>query len=182
MKEYVVLELENGSKCVVVDMLEYLNKKYFLVTQLSQDEKEIDDEFKLCIYNEERNYFEKINNEQEHDYIMSIFDERLEKQKEVDEIFNGVDTQNMIKLRVVNINGYDYTLESPTGERVVKNIEFYVENKPKINNYIYISKKVVEEPIMLQYGLVNDVNHINTNEIIKLIDDGKEYFYQRYYG
>ena len=65
---------------------------------------------------------------------------------------------------------------------IIRNIEFYLENKPKINDYIYISKEVINENNVLQYGYIKDLNNINNNEIIKVVSSDNEYYYQRYYG
>ena len=182
MKEHVIIELENGSKYAVIDTMEKGIKKYFLVTTVSKDETEVDDEFKVCIYNEEKNYFEKIENEEEYDLIMSLFEERLEQQKEIDEALENISKNNLEKLRIINIDGYDYTLEDSRGNTIKKNIEFYVENKPTIGSYIYMSEKVIKEKNIFAYGSINDYKNIKEDEIIKIENNEEEVFLQRYYG
>ena len=181
MNEYVILELENGTKCTVVDALEYGAKKYFLVLLVSKEEDYIDDDFKLCMYNENKNYLEKITNEEEKDFIMSIFDERLKEKKELEEQLNLI-SNNLIKLRIVDINDYNYILELPNGEKIIKNINFYVGNKLEVNNYIYMSEAIIKEKNIFQYGTIYDLKKININEIIKIETSEKEYYLQRYYG
>lgn len=181
MNEYVILELENGTKCTVVDALEYGAKKYFLVLLVSKEEDYIDDDFKLCMYNENKNYLEKITNEEEKDFIMSIFDERLKEKKELEEQLNLI-SNNLIKLRIVDINDYNYILELPNGEKIIKNINFYVGNKLEVNNYIYMSEAIIKEKNIFQYGIIYDLKKININEIIKIETSEKEYYLQRYYG
>lgn len=180
MNEYVVIELENNIKYAVIDILEYNNKKYFLVSKVL-DGSIVEGEYKLCIYNETKNYFDRIDNEEEHNFIMAMFERKLEKQRKVEEKLNNINYEEMIKLRIINIDGYNYTLESINGKRVIKHIDFYIQNKPKINSYIYMSRKVLEEKNIFQYGIINDLNNISVDEIIKIVDD-KEYFLQRYYG
>lgn len=181
MKEYVILELENGTKCTVVDALEYGAKKYFLVLLVSEEEDYVADDFKLCIYNENKNYLERITNEAEKDFIMSIFEERLKEKKELEEQLNLI-SNNLIKLRIVDINEFDYTLELTNGEKIIKNINFYVGNKLEVNNYIYMSEAIIKEKNIFQYGIIYDLKKININEIIKIETSEKEYYLQRYYG
>ena len=46
MKNYAMLELNNNKKHIVIDMLENTNKKYFLLTQVL-DENNINNEFEI---------------------------------------------------------------------------------------------------------------------------------------
>ena len=182
MKEYAIIELENGSKYAVIDTMEKGIKKYFLVAVVSNDEKVVDNEFKVCIYNEYRNYFEKIENEEEYDLIMSLFEERLEQQKELDDTLENINNAHLIKLKIINIDGYNYTLEDERGNSVIKNIEFYIENKPKIGGYIYMSEKVIKEKNIFTYGKIYDYKSIKADEIIKIETNEEKLFLQRYYG
>ena len=181
MNEYVILELENGTKCTVVDALEYGAKKYFLVLLVSEEEDYVDDNFKLCMYNENKNYLEKITNEAEKDFIMSILQERSKEKKELEEQLNLI-SNNLIKLRIVDINEYDYTLEYPNGEKIKKNISFYPDYKSECDAYIYMSESIIKEKNIFQYGTIYNSEKININEIIKIETLNKEYFLQRYYG
>lgn len=181
MNEYVILELENGTKCTVVDALEYGAKKYFLVLLVSEKEDYVADDFKLCIYNENKNYLEKITNEEEKEFIKSIFDERLKEKKEL-EVKLTLISNNLIKLRIIDINNCDYILELPNGEKIKKNISFYPDYKPECDAYIYMSESIIKEKNIFQYGTIYNSEKININEIIKIETSEKEYYLQRYYG
>ena len=61
-------------------------------------------------------------------------------------------------------------------------IDFYVQNKPKVGDSIYMTKNVVKEINIFQYGQINYFNKINDDEIIKVVNEKSEYFLQRYYG
>ena len=59
--------------------------------------------------------------------------------------------EEMIKTKVISVDGIDYILETPTGNRLNKSIIFYTNKKPNINDYIYISKKILNETNIFQY-------------------------------
>mgnify|MGYP003295340513 CR=1 FL=1 len=58
MKEHLIIELSNGIKYVAVDVIEHNNFKYFLLTQLSNEETALSTEFDICRYDEVNNNFE----------------------------------------------------------------------------------------------------------------------------
>ena len=60
MREHLIIELSNGIKYVVIDMLEEHGNKYFLLTQTSKDETKLSDEFEICRYDPINNNFDKI--------------------------------------------------------------------------------------------------------------------------
>ena len=182
MKRYAVVELENGNKCAVIDMLEYGNKKYFSLIQVDQDELSLGDEIIICRYNELKNCFEKIKNNEEYIFIEEIIEKRLLDTQNMDFILEQIKEKYLIKLKIVKIDGNDYILETETSKRILKNIDFYIKDKPKINSYIYMSKNIINEKNIFQYGNILNFNNINQDEIIKIEKGIEEYFLQRYYG
>lgn len=87
----------------------------------------------------------------------------------------------MAKLKIINIDNYDYTLEDDNGNKIIKNIEFQ-NHKPNINDYLYMSKKITKETNIFQYGIIYNFNNVKLDEIIKLETKDGIYFLQRYYG
>ena len=84
----------------------------------------------------------------------------------------------MRKVKIIDINGFDYTLEYKN-KKYIKNINFY-DVKLNIGDYIYISDKVLNETNLFTYGLIND----NTKEedVIKVVSGNKQLYLKRYYG
>lgn len=179
MKEYVIVKLENDKKCVIIDTLKYQSKEYFLITEVSEDETNILEDYKVCLYDYDKNCFVKIKDEEELNLIASEFENNIKNKSIFEE---SVSFDECVKIKILDINNYDYTFELEDGRKITRNIEFYLENKPKINDYIYISEEVIKENNVLQYGYIKDLNNINNNEIIKVVSSNDEYYYQRYYG
>jgi len=71
----LVIELENNSKYIVIDMLDYLNKKYFLLAKLN--DTNINDYFDIVAYNDDNNYFEPLEDEFLYDTIKAVFENKL---------------------------------------------------------------------------------------------------------
>lgn len=180
MNEYIVLELEDNSKYAVIDTFEYQHKEYFLVTRVSKEETMVDNKFNICIYNSDKNCFEKIENSEEFEFMALIFQKKLDKQNRVEEMLDKILFTEMEKLRIIDIKDYNYTFQKDNGQILTKNIEFY-KKQPKVNDCIFISKVMLNENA-LQYGIINDLNNIKENEIIKVIGENEEYYLQRYYG
>lgn len=93
-------------------------------------------------------------------------------------VFMNDKLNNIVKAKVIQKDGYNYTLELSTGKRFIKNIEVYNNIKIEINDNIYILNSTLYEDNMLQFGKI--VN--NKDEIIKIIRNEEEYYLQRYYG
>jgi len=89
-----------------------------------------------------------------------------------------IQIEDMIKLKVIDIDGYNYKLETTNGYIKTINIDIYDEIKIEINDYIYMSTTTLKENIPLQFGPI----HNNKNEIIKVVNENKERYFQRYYG
>lgn len=182
MKRYPIVDLENGSKCAIIDMLEYGNKKYFSLIQIEQNELSISNEIIICLYNEIDNSFTEIKNNEDYIFIQEIFKERLKEKQDFNCMLKQIEDNYLIKLKIVEIDGFNYILETETGKIILKNIDFYIENKPKLNSYIYMSKNIINEKNLFQYGDIINFNDINPDEIIKIENEDNEYFLQRYYG
>ena len=105
--------------------------------------------------------------------IKNIFDNRLERHR--------IELNNMpkmIELKVINIDGFNYTLENTDGEIRVKNIELYSNIKLEVNDYVWMNENTYRESNIYQYGPVYN----DKDEIIKIIKNDKFYYLQRYYG
>lgn len=85
---------------------------------------------------------------------------------------------NIIKLRVIEIDGYDYKLENENGDLFFVNMDIYGEFKIVKDNYLYMPIDMLEENVSLQFGpICND-----RNAIIKVVNEDRESYLQRYYG
>lgn len=102
------------------------------------------------------------------------------------EIENGIidrlNLENLNKFKIVNIDGYNYTLEDVNNEKIVRNLEFYIEEKLNTNDYIYINERIIRENKILQYGTIYDYQRLNEYEIIIIKTKDKGFFLQRMYG
>ena len=91
----------------------------------------------------------------------------------------------MIKLKIINIEKYNYILES---NRKIYNliIEKKKKKKPTINDIIYISSKILKEKNIYTYGPLKGQycknKNITEEELMKVITPNEEYYLQRYYG
>lgn len=172
-----VIELSNKNKYLIIDMIESEEKKYFLLTRVNQDNNEISTKFDLCIYNEEMNTFEAIDNEYEYNNIKTFFENRLNNKKQ--ELTKLQENEmNLIKLKLINIDNYDYTFIDDNHNEHILNIEIFGNFKFELNDYIYINKETLNENITLRFGPI----YTNDIEIIKIIREEEQFYLQRYYG
>ena len=180
MKEHLIIELSNGIKYVAIDVIEHNNFKYFLLTQLSNEETALSTEFDICRYDEVNNNFDLIKEEKELLEIKEIFTERLEKKKIEVSIKEKIDFENLLKLKVVSVDNYNYIFEYDD-RRILRRIQFYSNTKPKVNDNVYVSRDILEED-MLAYGHITNIEELS-NKIIFIIErnDTKIYL-KRYYG
>ena len=89
----------------------------------------------------------------------------------------------MIKLKIISKNNYNYVLEDTNSKKYNVNIEFYsLEEQPSIGDFLYMSEKIVREVNIYSFGLINSLENVSEDDIIKVIIKGKEYYLQRYYG
>ena len=180
MREHLIVELSNGIKYVIIDMLEEHGNKYFLLTQTSKDETKLSDEFEICRYDPVNNNFDKIENEQEYLHIKEIFDRRIENKRIELAIINKVDFDELIKLEVTSVRKYDYKFKY-NNKIIHKNIEFYSNTKPKVGDFVYISIETIGDD-MLSYGHIKNINEINHKNILVIERQDKRVYLKRYYG
>lgn len=96
----------------------------------------------------------------------------------------------MKKMIIKEIDGYNYILKNSKEKEYKINIEFYgIENKPKINDVIYINEKMLYEidnkivsfgPIDEEYG--KNINSNYGEDIICLVIKNKKIYLKRFYG
>ncbi len=87
----------------------------------------------------------------------------------------------MRKVIVTKIDNYNYTLFD--GEKTyVKNIEVYSNKKIKVNDFIYISEKILNENNLFAFTDLFQDRNIEPSDLIKVISNCDEYYLQRIYG
>jgi len=178
MNEYKIIELSNGLEYVLIDILDFNNKKYLLSTKVK--ENNINDIFEILLYDEENNSLLNLENKEEYDYLYSVFEERLNNKKIELDIISNIDYNNLIKFKVTDIEGFNYKLNYHN-KIFIKNIEFYSKSKPTKNDYIYLSEKNIKEDI-LQFGHIIDLNNIKCDDILIIESENKKIYLQKYYG
>lgn len=177
MNDYLIVKFENGKEFILVDRIQQNNKIYFLVLKSLELKNSFEENFETYKYNEDTNSLDHIRDIEEYNLIFSIFETRLEKQGEILSF-----QKNLQKMKIVYIDNYNYTLEDEKGFRIIKNLDFKNNIKPRVNDYIYMSEKTVKEKNIFVYGEIYNLLKITEDEIIKLEGENYEYFLQRYYG
>ena len=178
MNKYIVVKLEDGSKYAIIDILNYENKIYFLITPTFNNGKFINNEFMICQYDEVKNSFEEV--ETNYKDIKRIFDERLKDEQTKLNYLDQLEDK-MHKFKIISINNYDYTLEDEKGNKIIKNLDFY-NYELNINDYLYIPERIVKEINIFQYGDIYNFNKLELDELIKIETKKDICFLQRYYG
>lgn len=99
----------------------------------------------------------------------------------------------MIKLNIESIDSYKYTLKDEDENNYIINLDFFdVEKKPKVGNYIYINKELLNseyEGYSTSYtfgSLENKYGKENISkydiDVIKVVLDKMEIYLKRLYG
>ena len=92
----------------------------------------------------------------------------------------------MIKLRIINKNNLLYTLLDIEGNEYDKHIEFIGDKIPQMGDYIYLTKRILNEINIFCYGPLNSIyskkDNVNKHELMKVVTKDGEYYLQRYYG
>ena len=88
----------------------------------------------------------------------------------------------MYKLIIQEINNYDYTLIDEKENIYNKNIEFYSKYKPQVNDILYVDDSIVKEVNLYAFDEVYDTKNVDIKDIIKVVSNDKEYYFQRRYG
>lgn len=180
MRENFIIELSNGEKYTIIDTIEYNKETYFLITRTSTDETKISEQFEICKYDRINNNFDKIEYEDEYEYIKQLFDKRLEQEKLELSIISKIDFDELLKIEVIGVKKYDYKLKYED-KTITKNIEFYSKTKPQVGDFIYLSRVTLEDDV-LTYGHIHNINELNHNNIIVIEKAEKRAYLVRYYG
>ena len=88
----------------------------------------------------------------------------------------------MKKVIIKEINNYDYTLIDSDNNSYKLNIEFYSNYKPTINDIIYIDDKILNNINLYAFDEIYDKNNVLKEDIIKIVSNDKEYYFQRRFG
>jgi hypothetical protein len=88
----------------------------------------------------------------------------------------------MKKVIVKEINDYNYTLVDKDNKTYIKNIEFYSDYKPNINDVIYLDESILLETNLFAFDEIYDLKDIDKKDVIKIINNEKEYYFQRRFG
>lgn len=180
MKENLIIEMSNGFKYAVIDMIELNNNKYFLLAQTSSDETKLSDKFDICKYDNIHNNFDYIENIDEYNSVKELFDKRVDKHRIEIEIISRIDLDNLIKLEVINVKKYDYKLKYEN-KTIYKNIEFYSKTKPNKGDFIYIAPQTLNDD-MLSYGHIKSIDQIGHMNVLVIEKGEQKVYLQRYYG
>ncbi len=88
----------------------------------------------------------------------------------------------MKKLIVQQVEGYNYYLLDENETTHILNIEFYSKYKPQVNDIIYVDDTIIEEINLFAFDDITDTNDINEKDVIKVVNNDKEYYLIRVYG
>ena len=175
MNNYMVITLKNNIKYIVIDVLKQDDKKYFLVSKL--EDEIISNIYTICEYDENNNCFKEIVDMND---IEELFLNRINSKKRVLSYYEEI-KQEMIKLHIIDINSNLYLLRDDDGNLYKKDIIF-INDKPKINEHIYLTDPILKEDNIFTYGNIYNSNSINKDEIIILEENNNSIILQRYYG
>ena len=88
----------------------------------------------------------------------------------------------MKKVKIREINNYEYTLVDSDNKVYIKNIEFYSNYKPQVNDIMYLDDSILKEINLYAFDEVNDTDNVKIEDIIKVIHKDREYYLERRYG
>ena len=88
----------------------------------------------------------------------------------------------MHKLIIKEINNYDYKLIDEKEIIYNLNIEFYSKYRPQVNDIIYIDESILNEINLYAFDEIYDTKNVDIKDIIKVVSNDKEYYFQRRYG
>ena len=169
MKEDLIIELTDGIKYIIEDVLEHGSDQYFYLKPINRDDK-----IEICKYNNISNQLDKVEYEDEYEYIKQIFESRLEQQELESMILNKIDFENLIKLEVLNVRKNSYKLKY-NDINLSKTIEFTSKTKAQTGDYIYLSTETLEEDNLI-YGHIHNVEELTPNNVI-VIEKGSKRVY-----
>ena len=175
MNNYMVITLKNNIKYIVIDVLKQDDKKYFLVSKL--EDEIISNIYTICEYDENNNCFKEIVDMND---IEELFLQRINSKKRVLSYYEEI-KKEMIKLHIIDINSNLYLLRDDDGNLYKKDIIF-INDKPKINEHIYLTDTILKEDNIFTYGNIYNSNSTNKDEIIILEENNNSIILQRFYG
>lgn len=88
----------------------------------------------------------------------------------------------MKKLIIQEISNYDYTLIDTNNKKYEINIEFYSKYAPQVNDIIYFDDSILEEENLYAFDEIYDTTNVSIKDIIKIVHNDKDYYFQRRYG
>lgn len=94
----------------------------------------------------------------------------------------------MKKILINKIDNYVYYLLDEKNIEYKLQLEFYdINNLPKIGDYLYVNEKLLNEQILLSFGLINsqdgkDINLLKDEEILVWVGNYDKIYFKRYYG
>ena len=88
----------------------------------------------------------------------------------------------MIKLTIKSKDNYsNYVLEG-NNETYDVNINFMDVELPSVGDYFYIPEKVLKEKVSLNYGIIENSNNIDEEELMVIVKNNNKIYLQRFYG
>ena len=180
MKEYLIVELGVDQYAVVIDSLCHNGIEYFLTSKIINSNMDISDDFDIQIYDDKSNTLLLVSDDSIDAEIRRLFDERLEESLQEYRIMQNIDSNEFIRLKVLGVDNALYKLDY-NGDLIEKYLHFYDCVNPKINDTIYISKKLIDEKV-LSYGYIDSLNNLSSGELMLVVSNGDRLFYKRYYG
>ena len=99
----------------------------------------------------------------------------------------------MKKLKIIEVNNYDYTLKDKDGNLYELNIEFQgLKEMPQVNDIIYISEKLLDKKYKeysntYTFGNIDDksgrdISTENEIDLIVIEMNNQKYYLKRLYG
>ena len=88
----------------------------------------------------------------------------------------------MKKVVIKDIKYYNYTLVDNEDNEYIKNIEFYSNYKPMVNDIIYLDEKILDEVNLYSFDEIYDTKRAKLEDMIKVVHEDKEYYFQRRFG
>ena len=88
----------------------------------------------------------------------------------------------MIKLMIKSKDEYCNYVFEINNKTYELNINFMGVELPVVGDYIYIPEKVLNEKVSLNYGLINNIDKIDEDELMILVKNNTKIYLQRFYG
>ena len=178
MNNYFTIELNNKNKYIVVEILNFNEKIYFLLSKILSIENKITNLFEIVIFNVMDNSFKEITEEEEYLCVKEMFEKRLKENANSNNITEEDKFNNISKYKIIDINNLIYVLKNDKAEILNLEMEIFDNINIQINDYIYISDRLIKEKQIIRFGSI----YTDKAEIIKIVRDDNVFYLQRYYG